>query len=258
MVKPKKYRQACTNPNISILSPEDIENPKDVVLTAHEHKVIRPADILSKLAFWNNLTDIEKETASLGSVIKTYDKGVYIYGFADACLGFVYVKQGSVRVYITSEEGREITLFHIAKDDTCILSSACALSGVSLDVQMVAEQDTELLAISSGTFEKLAQSNIYVKSFAYELTAKRLSSVVWIMQQILFSHFDSRMAQFLISVYERTGTKTIKMTQEAIAREVNSAREVVARMLKQFENDGIISIGRGTITIKDLNSLKKI
>ena len=215
-------------------------------------------DILSKLSFWNNLTDNEKETASRGSVIKKYTKGSYIYGFTDACLGVVYVKQGSIRVYITSDEGREITLFHIAKDDTCILSSACALSGVSLDVQMVAESDTEFLAIGAGTFEKLARSNIYVKSYAYELTAKRLSSVVWILEQILFAHFDSRMAQFLISVYERTGSKMIKMTQEAIAREVNSAREVVARMLKQFENDGIISVRRGTITIKDLNALEKI
>ncbi|MGM9550938.1 MAG: Crp/Fnr family transcriptional regulator [Clostridia bacterium] len=215
-------------------------------------------DILSKLSFWNNLTDNEKETAVRGSVVKTYNKGTYIYGFTDACLGFVYVKKGSIRVYITSDEGREITLFHIAEGDKCILSSACALSGVLLDVQMVAEEDIELLAIGAGTFEKLAQSNIYVKSFAYELTSKRLSSVVWILEQILFSHFDSRMAQFLISAYERTGEKTIKMTQETIAREVNSAREVVARMLKQFENDGIISIKRGTITIKDLNALEKI
>ena len=215
-------------------------------------------DILSKLSFWNDLTDNEKETASRGSVIKTYDNGTFIYGFTDACLGFVYVKQGSIRVYITSDEGREITLFHITKDDTCILSSACALSGVSLDVQMVAESDTELLAVGAGTFEKLTQSNIYVKSFAYELTAKRLSSVVWILEQILFAHFDARMAQFLISVYEHTGSNIIRMTQEAIAREVNSAREVVARMLKQFENDGIISVGRGSITIKDLNALEQI
>lgn len=215
-------------------------------------------DILSKLSFWNDLTDIEKETASRGSAIKTYDKGTYIYGFTDACLGFVYVKKGSIRVFITSDEGREITLFHIANDDTCILSSACALSGVSLDVQMIAESDTELLAMGAGTFEKLVRSNIYVKSFAYELTTKRLSGVVWILEQILFAHFDSRMAQFLISVYERTGSKTIKMTQEAMAREINSAREVVARMLKQFENDGIISVGRGNITIKDLNALKKL
>lgn len=215
-------------------------------------------DILSKLSFWNKLTDREKETAVRGSVIKTYEKGVYIYGFTDACLGFIYVKRGSIRVYITSDEGREITIFHIEKDDTCILSSACALSGVSLDVQMVAEKDTELLAISSGTFEKLVETNIYVKSFAYELTAKRLSDVVWVLEQILFTHFDVRMAQFLISACERKGSKIIKMTQETIAREVNSAREVVARMLKQFENDGIISIKRGTITIKDLNALEKI
>ena len=57
-------------------------------------------DILSKLSFWNKLTDREKETAARGSATKTYDKGTYIYGFADACLGFVYVKQGSIRVLV--------------------------------------------------------------------------------------------------------------------------------------------------------------
>lgn len=78
------------------------------------------------------------------------------------------------------------------------------------------------------------------------------------MQQILFAHFDERMARFLLTEYEKTGSTKIYMTQEEIAREVNSAREVVARMLRQFAEDGWIEVGRGTITLKDIQSLKQI
>ncbi len=82
--------------------------------------------------------------------------------------------------------------------------------------------------------------------------------MVWVMQEILFARFDVRMARFLLSVYEKTGENKIQMTQEAIAKEVNSAREVVARMLKQFASDELIEINRGVIIIKDFKGLKKI
>ena len=101
-------------------------------------------------------------------------------------------------------------------------------------------------------------SNIYVRCFAYELATQRFSDVVWVMQEILFAGFDVRMARFLLSVYEKTGEKKIQMTQEAIAKEVNSAREVVARMLKQFASDELIELNRGAILIKDFEGLKKI
>ena len=78
------------------------------------------------------------------------------------------------------------------------------------------------------------------------------------MQQILFAHFDERMARFLLSRYEKTGDSTIRMTQEAMAQEVNSAREVVARMLRQFESDGLIELNRGIVILKNIELLKNI
>lgn len=214
--------------------------------------------ILTGLPFWNKLSEDEKAAAERGLTQHTYEKGVYIFGFSDACLGMVYIRKGSVRVFITSEEGREVTLFHISAGECCVFSSACAIGGITLDVQMLAESKVELSAIHAGTVAKLMESNIYFKCFAYELSTNRYSTVVWVMQQILFAHFDERMARLLLSIYEKTGDKTIHMTQEAMAQEVNSAREVVARMLRQFASDGWIELKRGTVVLKNLEALKNV
>lgn len=215
-------------------------------------------DDVKKLSYWDSLSEEEKAVLMRGTTGRTYQKNEYIHGFSDACLGMVYVCRGSIRVYTTSEEGREVTLFHISEGECCIMSASCVITGISLDVQLLAEEETEIMAVHSGTVQKLMDSNIYVKCFAYELAVKRFSSVVWVMQEILFARFDVRMARFLLSVYEKTGKLNIQMTQEAIAIEVNSAREVVARMLKQFASDNLIELKRGTIVLKNIDGLKKI
>lgn len=215
-------------------------------------------EAIKQLPFWKNLLDEEKTHLLSSAVLRIYKKGSYIYGMTDECLGMIYVQKGSIRVYITTEGGREITLFHIGRGECCIMSASCVIAGISLEVQFFVEEETEMIAIHSGMVQKLMDSNIYVKCFAYELATKRLSDVVWVMQEILFARFDVRMARFLLSVYEKTGEKKIQMTQDAIAKEVNSAREVVARMLKQFASDELIELYRGVIVIKDLKGLKKI
>lgn len=215
-------------------------------------------DAVKKLPYWCFLSEEEKTVLIQGTTCRVYHKNKYIYGFSDACFGMVYVCKGSIRVYMTSEEGREVTLFHISEGECCIMSASCVITGISLDVQLFAEEETEIMAVHSGTIQKLMDSNIYVKCFAYELATNRFSNVVWVMQEILFARFDVRMARFLLSVYEKTGGKKIQMTQEAIAREVNSAREVVARMLKQFASDNLIELKRGTIVLRDIDGLKKI
>lgn len=215
-------------------------------------------DDVKKLSYWDSLSEEEKTVLMRGTTGRWYQKNEYIHGFSDACLGMVYVCRGSIRVYTTSEEGREVTLFHISEGECCIMSASCVITGISLDVQLLAEEETEIMAVHSGTIQKLMDSNIYVKCFAYELAVKRFSSVVWVMQEILFARFDVRMARFLLSVYEKTGKMNIQMTQEAIAIEVNSAREVVARMLKQFASDNLIELKRGAIVLKNIDGLKKI
>lgn len=213
---------------------------------------------LSKLPFWNSLNENQKQYIEQNSVIRHYEKGTTIFSCGASCLGLTYIINGSIRVYINSEEGREITLFRLKENSTCVLSASCVINQISFDTQMETEQDCDILIVNSKAFKHITKENIYVKCFMYELMTKRFSSVMWTMQQILFSKFDKRLATFLISESERTKSNEIHMTQEDIAKQVNSAREVVTRMLKRFAADGMIEIKRGYIIIKNINDLKEI
>lgn len=208
--------------------------------------------------FWSNLSENEKNLVLRSTVIRNYAKGTDIYGYKDSCLGMIYIISGNIRVYILSDEGREITLFRYGSGNSCVLSSSCVIEQITFDTHMKAESDCKLMILNSGTFGKLTEQNIFVRCYMYETLSERFSSVMWVMQQILFARFDSRLASFLISEYERTGSIEIRMTHEQIAQYVNSAREVVARMMKRFSSDGLVELKRGTVILKNTTELKKL
>ncbi|MFA7636356.1 MAG: Crp/Fnr family transcriptional regulator [Monoglobales bacterium] len=211
---------------------------------------------LEKLPYYNHLTEEQKKTICTYWTRKSYKKGQIIFASSDDCLGQLFIISGEVRAYIMSEDGREITLFKMEPFDVCVLSASCVISQITFDTQIVAETDCELLILNAGVFSKLTEENIYVKCFMYELLTSRFSSVMFTMQQMIFKGFDKRLATFLISEYERNGNIEIKMTHEEIAKNINSAREVVARMLKKFSHDNLVEMKRGTIILKDIKTLQ--
>lgn len=215
-------------------------------------------DNMKKLPFIDKLTDAEKQLVYQCSSIRDYAKNSGINAFSKACLGMIYVIKGSIRVYIISEDGREITLFHINADNCCILSASCVINDIGFDVQLMAGEDTQLLAINAGAVKKLMDCNIEFRCYAYELSTNRLSAVVRSIKEILFDHFDVRLARVLLALYEKNGKKNIKITQELLAQEVNSAREVVTRMLKTFAMKGWLEVNRGCIVLKDIEALTEL
>ena len=112
----------------------------------------------------------------------------------------------------------------------------------------------EILKISASAFKEVKNKNIAVEAFTTDIINKSFSETMWAMEQILFMSFDKRLARYLFE----QNSDTIKLTHEDIAKDVNSAREVVSRMLKYFQNEGIISLSRGSITILDRDKLKNI
>lgn len=216
------------------------------------------ASNLSTLAFWPRLDATQQALMERNASIRTYPKGALIHGGSDACLGFTLLLEGDVRACLLSEEGREITLFHLYPGDPCMLTAACVISQITFDTHLVAEQACKLLVVNAGTVETLAAQNIYVRCFLYELATARFSSVMWSMQQVLFARFDRRLATFLLGEYARTGNPEIHMTHEQIAQHVSSAREVVARMLKRFAADGLVEMRRGAIRLTDPDGLRQL
>lgn len=214
--------------------------------------------VLERLPFWKLLTDSEKELVQQNAVIRLYKKGTRVYSSERECLGMLFVMQGEMRTYLLSEEGREVTLFRIYPNDLCVLSASCVISQISFDTQMSAQKDTEALIIPPNIVLLLTEKNLSVRCFLYELATKRFSDVMWAMQQILFKRLDQRLALFLMQESQRLGTDTIHMTHEQIAQQISSAREAVARMLKQFSEDGLVELKRGAIRLLDQKGLNAL
>lgn len=223
--------------------------------------MIKPEDFTlfqSKLSFLEHLTPKQNMLLLSGTEAVHYDKGQFIHCAEEQCIGIVLIRQGAVRVYITSEEGREVTLYRLSVGDICILSASCVLDNIDFDVFVDAETDCELLQINAMTFAQLAAENVYVELFSYKLTTERFSDVMWVMQQILFTRFDKRLAAFLLAETDRNGSPEVCMTHEQIARYLGSAREVVSRMLKYFSREGYVTLSRGGILMNDAKSLRAI
>lgn len=208
--------------------------------------------------FWENLSQSEKELLCANTSSVCYPKGVSLHDGTDSCPGVVLVKKGQLRVYMLSEEGREITLYRLFSGDTCILSASCVLEAITFDVFITAEEDSEILMINAPAFNRLSEQNIYVETFAYRFATERFSDVMWAMQQILFMGIDKRLAIFLLGELEKSGGDIIKLTHEQTARYMGTAREVVTRMLKYFSDEKIVELSRGGIRVTDIEKLRKL
>ena len=208
---------------------------------------------LRKLHFWEHLTDSEKESIEAISVIREYRKGAILHATEGECLGMAVVLEGSVRAFMVSEEGREITLYHIRTGEYDVLTASCILYQITFETQTVIEENSRILIIPTAFLARLKEQNIYVRSFIYEVLTERFSDVMWTIQQILFFVIDQRVAYYLI---EHTDHDEVHATHEQIAREINSAREVVARIIKRFMEEGLVETRRGKIVLLDIGKLR--
>lgn len=207
------------------------------------------------LPFWGNLDEEERAQLIGGASVRVYQKGENVHGYACECVGVLLLRSGSLRVYMLSEEGRDVTLFRLQRGDTCILSASCVLSSITFEVLIDAELETEVLILSSPLFSSLAARNIYVENYAYKLASKWLSESMWAVQQILFMSLDKRLARFLLDEAQKRGSEQLTLTHEQLARLVGSAREAVSRMLKYFEGEGIVRLKRGMIELTNIDKL---
>lgn len=210
------------------------------------------------LPFWPHMTPAEQKEMCAHTTLISFPKGKTIHQTQDGCSGLLLICQGQLRTYMLSENGKEITLYRLYEKDVCILSAACVLDSITFDVAIDAEQDTQALQIDAAFFHTLADRNIYVKCFSYELATTRFSDVMWAMQQILFMSADQRLAVFLVDELAKEGGDELHLTHEQIARYIGSAREVVTRLLRYFAQEGIVQLSRGGLKVLDRQKLRKL
>ena len=186
----------------------------------HAYKEIFP--------FWDRIPEADREYICQNSYTVTYPKGKNIHDGSE-CSGVIIVRSGSIRLYMMSDEGKEITLYRLHSGDMCMLSASCVLEAITFEVFLDVEEDSECYVISGPAFAAVAKRNPDIKIFALETAVGRFSDVMWVMQQILFMSMDKRLAIFLSDESSRTGSDTIRLTHGQIALYMGSAREEIGR-----------------------------
>lgn len=210
------------------------------------------------LTFWDKLNEAQKNLILNNITPIHYDKGTRIHSGDNDCIGVILIKKGELRIYILSDEGKEVTLYRLRGGEICILSASCILDNITFDVHVDAEVDSEVLLIDSSLYQQLCRQNIYAENFTDKLVIDSFSDVMWAMEQILFMSFDKRLAIFLSDEITRNQSDTIELTHEQIAKYIGSAREVVSRMLKYFAQEGIVELSRRGVRVIDRKRLKEM
>ncbi len=207
--------------------------------------------------FWNTISKEDKEALVRSAYRVQFSKGNNIHN-GNQCTGIILVKKGSLRLYLLSEEGKELTLYRLFPGDICVLSASCVLETITFDVFVDSEENSDCVVVGGCAYEEIASRVPEVKLFALETALSRFSDVMWVMQQILFMSMDKRLAIFLWDEITKSGSDTVMLTHEQIAKYMGSAREVVSRMLKYFASEEIISVSRKGIKILDKKRLRAL
>ena len=157
-----------------------------------------------------------------------------------------------------SEDGREITISRLTQYDVILLSASCVMPDMQFNVMIEAEKDSEFWSIPACMFKNLVDESLAVSNYSRNLLSGNFSELMWLMEQIMWKSFDKRLAAFLLEESRLEETNQLKITHEKIANHMGTAREVVTRMLRYFQSEGMVALTRGTIEIVDEEKLEAL
>ena len=207
---------------------------------------------------WNKFTPQQQELVQASLIRRQVTKGTIVHDGSADCSGLMLIRSGQLRVYMLSDDGREITLYRLFDMDICLFSASCVMQSVQFDVMIEAEKDSEMWIIPPHIFQRLKNESAAMANYANDLMASRFSEVMWLMEQIMWKSFDKRLAAFLLEESVLEETRQLKMTHEAIGNHLGNPREVVTRMLRYFQSEGMVNLSRGTVEIIDEKKLRAL
>lgn len=207
---------------------------------------------------WNKLEPAQQERLLRGLVARNVEKGATLHGGNRDCTGLLVVESGQLRVFLLSDEGREVTLYRLFERDICLLSASCIIHSIQFDVTIMAEKDTRLWVIPTEVYKDVMAASAPLANFTNELMATRFTDVMWLIEQIMWKSLDKRLAAFLLEEAAIDGGDVLKITHEAIANHLGSHREVITRMLRYFQSEGLVGLSRGMVTILDQARLRAL
>ena len=215
-------------------------------------------DFASSFPIWNKLTPDQQQRLRSVSDLQKVKKGTVLHDGSPECLGMLLVHSGQLRAYILSEEGREVTITRFFEMDICLFSASCVMPNMQFDIFIEAEKDSEIWVIPACLYQNLMEESLAIANYSHNLITSHFSEVMWLMEQIMWKSFDKRLAKFLLEEAALEDTMSLKITHEKIANHMGTAREVVTRMLRYFQSEGMVKLTRGTVDIVDAGALERL
>ena len=215
-------------------------------------------DFASCFPIWNKLNPEQQQRLQSVSELQKVKKGTILHDGSPECLSMLLVCAGQLRAYILSEEGREVTITRFFEMDICLFSASCVMPNMQFDVFIEAEKDSEIWVIPACLYQNLMDESLAVANYSHNLITNHFSEVMWLMEQIMWKSFDKRLAKVLLEESALEGTLSLKITHEKIANHMGTAREVVTRMLRYFQSEGMVKLTRGTVDIVDAKALERL
>ena len=212
----------------------------------------------SYFPIWNKLSKEHQKRLENASELRRVKKDTVLHDGGLNCLGLILVRSGQLRAYILSEEGREVTISRFFEHDMCLFSASCVMPNMQFDIVIEAEKDSEVWIIPACLYKNLMDESLAVANYSNYLMSSNFSELMWLVEQVMWKSFDKRLAHFLLEECQLEGTNALKITHEKIANHMGTAREVVTRMLRYFQNEGMVRLTRGTVEVIDAERLETL
>jgi CRP/FNR family transcriptional regulator, anaerobic regulatory protein len=202
------------------------------------------------------LSDSDLDQVLASAQCLTLPAGARVFEPGSVCQNYLLVGTGRVRVQLLSASGREIVLYHVGEGDSCVLTTSCLLGAATYPAEGIAETEVTALALSAADFNRGLDASAAFRRFVFGNLGRRLSEVIARMEQVAFVPIDARLADTLLRLADSTGQ--ITATHQTLSVELGSAREVVSRHLKRFEDHGWVRLHRGSIEVVDRTAIAKL
>lgn len=182
--------------------------------------------------------------------------GETLFRAGDACRHYVMVLAGSIRVHKVSESGREIVLYRVERGQTCVLTTSCLFAATPYSAEGVTETPVSAALLSRESFNEAVAGSAGFRRFVFAAFGERIEGLMELVDAIAFGRVDERLAARLLAFADTTAV--ISLTHQQLATELGTAREVVSRLLKEFERRGWVALMRGEIAIRDRAALERL
>jgi CRP/FNR family transcriptional regulator len=179
-----------------------------------------------------------------------------VFHQGDACSNYILVVAGSVRVMTRAENGREIVLYRLGAGDSCVLTTSCLFGNSRYPAEGITDTEVRALVIPASVFQRSLQNSTAFREFVFASFSDHLGSLITLVEEVAFGRLDMRLAKHLLE--HASANQTLQITHQELATELGTAREVISRQLKDFEQQGWLSLQRGSITLLNAVAMERL